>query len=1392
MQRGNGNDNDEIAVASPIWIDLDGEGDPELLVPFGRRIFAWDGDTGAAADISNGWNAPIDVPHRTWAAPAIADMDGDGHLDILVGDALISEAKADLAPLADGRGLGFTPADPDPGEMVTITGQFSNIGVIDTPDPVDARILLDGQIIKSHRVNIAEAVAPSGEGGPITFSVDVEATLGIHSVELILDPNSNITQTRTDNDAFNTTLVVLEPYVAQIQTPGLVSRTLPGTTSTIEIDLLNLGSRNADWTLSYDDSSLPNGWTFGPVDVSELTQNLQRDVTTTVEFMFSVPTDALGSDDAQIPLTLTLDQDTSIFTNVVLPLEVERTRGLSLQGPSGLSENSGQGRPGDSANVWLLVENLGNAQETTTDLQWTSTSWGVTPRLIDSTGQEIFSVEMDPSSEEEFLIEIDVPSSESIGQTTSTTLSMCIGEGQDMICEDFNIVVEAANTASDIPHARTVPITGLTWSVEANMPANGIIRWNMAEAGMIKEDWIWSTSGSLAINGNILELSGSGLTSGTLILDLPVDAQPYRHFFNQSAEVAPASNLSLSLHILQVFRTDAQVVSPDEGSVFNVSERTKIILRLENPGNGVDTFTLAGHTAAGNLSAPPIITFEIPNAQRTLGPGSLTMAPVWVTLPNDIPAREDFQIIFDWTSMGDETVSDSASITVQARPDHRWNVSVEQGNTISVTPGEELSLNLTMTNVGNTIDSLSLTPEFNITHVNGDSSSWSATGISASQLAINASQTVELSLIIPDDCWAGTIAEFSLDMTSDGFDMQESVDITLSVAPVSGWRFDLSNASLEVPPEGGSIELVVEQLGNGPQAPWFSKAGEGWSVELPVNSLEMDPASTSLITVNITPPLDAVAGEVGVIRIRISDGDGSGQVVEEVPVRVGSAPGIELGAKGSWLARDGMFSHATAWIENTGNDVAIMDLSIADLPSGWTAEGEGTIVVAPGEVLALPVTLMPNNWDGTGIQVRLVVVHPVLGQLELPISVDDSVVIATSKTVHTGRSGQKVSISIDSISDGPSSSLITIPDTRTNISHQGVSLHLVGMEMPNHEVECTSMYGNLSSLGIETMSRTWSHCTFTADPNYELVANAWLRSDRGEMLDSAVIRLSPGENLSTNLSLNSWNPEPGLIGVEIVIIDSSGAILFKQSSSHIAHESGWNIGIAGLDVDGSWITISISRQGYEKLEGTPCILSLSSPDWSKELFVDIAGSSHAPILQIKRPTELVSGDTLTASISCASPWDVDDDLSDDSRVVNAGKVPAITYESSDLLWTLSIAAIMVAIAWLLGIIRPKQIRPPRKQAEKPAGQKREEKEVEMTVEPEVDDISLGEVSVTPEPEQTAPPQQEPEEEIIDIDDETASGRLSALRREITTDGNSPATLSKEDLASRMDSFLKDR
>ena len=54
-------------------------------------------------------------------------------------------------------------------------GQYSNIGILDTDEPVTAVLMMDGVEIKRHRVDIVESVAPSGEGGPITFSVDIEA-----------------------------------------------------------------------------------------------------------------------------------------------------------------------------------------------------------------------------------------------------------------------------------------------------------------------------------------------------------------------------------------------------------------------------------------------------------------------------------------------------------------------------------------------------------------------------------------------------------------------------------------------------------------------------------------------------------------------------------------------------------------------------------------------------------------------------------------------------------------------------------------------------------------------------------------------------------------------------------------------------------------------------------------------------------------------------------------------------------------------------------------------------------------------------------------------------------------------------------------------------------------
>jgi hypothetical protein len=593
------------------------------------------------------------------------------------------------------------------------------------------------------------------------------------------------------------------------------------------------------------------------------------------------------------------------------------------------------------------------------------------------------------------------------------------------------------------------------------------------------------------------------------------------------------------------------------------------------------------------------------------------------------------------------------------------------------------------------------------------------------------------------------------------------------------------------------LNITIEQRGNTISKPWFDKSGEGWSVTVPEFGPDIAPGETAMVSVNVTPPSDAVAGEIGIISIMIRNGDGAGQVVEQIPVRVGSSPGIELGSKGNWNVRDGILSWPTAWIENTGNDVAIMDLEITNLPEGWTLNGEGVIVVAPGEVIGIPLQVQPaSNWDGGNLQFDVKLTHPTLGEIILPLSINQSETVLVSNPVHTGRSGEKISITTNTVIDGNVASLVTLPEERMNVTHNGMALHLVGIPAPIHEADCTMVHGDLEELGRTSLSQTWASCTITANDDHPLTANVWLRSNNGQLLDSSTIRLFAGENTTTNLSISNWDPSPGAITVELIIIDSNGIILIQESSNHISHESGWNVGIDSLDTNAESITIGISRTGFQKLENAVCSVVISRDDgsWSKTIFVDIAGSKYAPIIVIDRPDDMDDSAQLTATISCLEPWDIDDDDSDNSKSIIASKVPLIEYKSADLVWTLGIGASLIIIAWFAGIltVRPKGMKKSTNwDKEVPAPQIADEKEDdEPEVEMEIDDMSLEEDEID-EPVQRTEPEPEPEP-VYDIDDDSASGRLSAMKFEIETDADPTSANNNQDISSRLDSFLKDR
>ena len=188
-------------------------------------------------------------------------------------------------------------------------------------------------------------------------------------------------------------------------------------------------------------------------------------------------------------------------------------------------------------------------------------------------------------------------------------------------------------------------------------------------------------------------------------------------------------------------------------------------------------------------------------------------------------------------------------------------------------------------------------------------------------------------------------------------------------------------------------------------------------------------------------------------------------------------------------------------------------------------------------------------------------------------------------------------------------------------------LHLVGILSPVHSANCDNTFGNLEPFGVDPISKTWTSCSITANIEHDLVANAWLKTSRGEILDSRTIRLSANASSIVNLSTINWDPEPGIVVVEVLIIDSNGIQLHSETTTHVARQSGWNLRVSSLTVNDNFVEVGIDRTGYQMMEGSVCQLNLEVIDgnWEKSIAIDVYGSVYAPGVSIERPSEIGDG-----------------------------------------------------------------------------------------------------------------------------------------------------------------------
>ena len=163
---------------------------------------------------------------------------------------------------------------------------------------------------------------------------------------------------------------------------------------------------------------------------------------------------------------------------------------------------------------------------------------------------------------------------------------------------------------------------------------------------------------------------------------------------------------------------------------------------------------------------------------------------------------------------------------------------------------------------------------------------------------------------------------------------------------------------------------------------------------------------------------------------------------------------------------------------------------------------------------------------------------------------------------------------------------------------------------------------------------------------------------------------------------------------------------------------------------------------------------------------------------------------------------MDDDPNDDAGSAIAGAIPIVEFGSGDVLWTISVATILIGIAWLGGIIGTRRETPIEKQNVPAKSKKPVEKIEKKTIDDsEIDDMSLDDIDDLLEEMPDIEIEEDIEEIVVEeivehkqiIKDSSASGKLGALRREIATDDDdNTEEIKEEDLTSRMDRFFSER
>ena len=786
------------------------------------------------------------------------------------------------------------------------------------------------------------------------------------------------------------------------------------------------------------------------------------------------------------------------------------------------------------------------------------------------------------------------------------------------------------------------------------LPQSGTLSWDLNQANIALPNWQWNVTSGGSLQNGILTANGPSNSLHTVQLEvyIPTNAPPQRLTFNADEQTPLAHHaFDLSIHVLQIHRAGLSVIDPQpslEPHGFNVSTPHQLLIQLENPGNGEDTYEFTASVVTTETISSDDVQFTYYNQIRTLGPLATTIMPLDIELSSTLPAAQPFYLEFEWASMVNKSVTATTTLLIEAEQRHEWNITVVNGPQQNVQPNSEYVLEFNVTNIGNFMDDVQLVPSLSLATASNDTAVWNAHDpITSSMLEVNASETLSVIQAIPY-AWMDANARLTYSVVSSGY-VLDVVEVDLSVLEYSEWELNLANSDLEVAPGGDLIQVELEQKGNTPSTPFLTKYGQGWNITLPDGEL-MEPGQTSTVDIYVEAPVDAREGDVNILEIRVSDAVGKGAEVFEVPIRVIGSSSYDLQMESEWYVSSAG-GYPLAWIENTGNDLADIAFVLPDMPQGWSANIDTPIQLMPGEIRGIPIHLIPSgDWDKSDVELTVEVTHSNLGTQLFDFTIQSSNISFMSSPVLWGRSNTNMDVEIQntgaeeiegtfsSVSDNTYTFSVLQGTNYVNLTsgEERIPLVLIGRDAPQTDVTCSFVNTAFSELGRGTYTGDVVSCEVNGDPTQNTKLSFVASSSRGDTIPIQTSRFTILENESAfaNLSVLNWDPAPGMLTIVVSAYDEYGNVLASIDKEVIAQESGWNVGISSISAQGS-INVAVSRTNYAVLENAVCILTVTSrsSDFKADVVIDVAGPQFSPNVRIDA-SGLSDKEQLDAVLAC--------------------------------------------------------------------------------------------------------------------------------------------------------------